>query len=166
MHLQQTPPLVDHLEQSLLLNSVFLGVTMLPPFLFVLSFLIAIFGLCVDKSKTAICSHIFSCSPVLHDRMFSCPHAFQALSLLHVLPGGSPFFNTSAASLGTAQRAWCVTGELSQPDSIRCSRWRPRHIFILYYCGGRREQIRRALPRPIHYSLLPLFYACRACGDA
>ena len=28
---------------------------------------------------------------------------------------------------------------------------------FLYYCGGRREQIRRALPRPIHYSLLPLF---------
>ena len=27
---------------------------------------------------------------------------------------------------------------------------------FLYYCGGRREQIRRALPRPIHYSLLPL----------
>ena len=26
-----------------------------------------------------------------------------------------------------------------------------------YMYGGRREQIRRALPRPIHYSLLPLF---------
>ena len=31
-----------------------------------------------------------------------------------------------------------------------------RDTFI-YYCGGRREQIRRALPRPIHNSPLPLF---------